>query len=427
MNTLSSTQGVQPTEPYYGEEEDFIQGQLDGHTVTVEQAPASQHKPANNLASSSRNKITNCAKKVFENFSHAVRHIVAFYAYSFSTSESIQSVCKLAKSSIYFAKYAFKAQTPGFNNLYNHFDVVDTVLDVGGIFGDAKYWVTKGWHKDSSWKVASKAFGSVSRGIGTGQFLVNMGLLNLAKVSVQLNRLPFFRVLSLLSPLRVIKDTLGIISSSLSLVDTSLALQKKNSDVTSEIEKLRLNKWELKKRAIKFLNLNETQKAAKLKAKFGKEKFEKTSADALEQEYLNDLDKKFLSLREKLVSQYEQRLHSTHATLFDSIADKKLVDCKVRIVERDQLVKDYQASKTKDWLSIAFNVVKIAAIAMGLVGFALTLNTAAFFIALGAAWLATSAVGMARLYYSFRHETYKEEQEAKLTRLTTLGPVAFAA
>jgi len=372
-------------------------------------------------------KVIRSFKEAIQHFVDAIKHTVAFLAHSMTAAVSVQSLCKFGKSTINFAKYAFKAESPGFNNLRHQLETVDGVLDIAELMGDTKYWTTGHWKKDSVWRVIGKGFGTASRVLGVTKLFVDIGLVSLAKVAAHLNRVPFFRVVGEYSPLKLFKDAFTVISASFTIVDTSIVLHRKCTDENIvkdiEIQEIKLKKWKIRDHYFKFMNMSDVEKNNKLIKKYAldsqlcERSEERENAPVAEDRqyarrnaYVQHLNAKMDDLRNKLRDKYT--IEPKHNHLLENMENMSVYRCQGNLIKRTQELKNHKVDKTKNWITIAFNVVKIAAVSLGLVAlFALALQGPVLALVLGAAWLLTSSMGMAKLYYEFRQNGNKDHQE----------------
>lgn len=369
-------------------------------------------------------KIKNCFEKAIKEFVSAIRHAIEFLAHAVATHDNIQSLCKFGKSTISFFKYAFKAESEGFNNLKNELEVVDSAIDVADFIVDIKDWfVPKEDPKDgqkkmffnhegvTKWKILSKAFGTASKGLGAFKFLLDVGIIKLARFSAYLNTIPFFRVIMQFSPLRVVKDSIAMVSASLAIVDHSIGVHRKQPDIDKA--DLRLRKWEAKQSLLKYTAANEADRKAILAKAL---KGENVAENEQEESYYKKLEIAYVNARnglQKLGVESNRALPEAKWTEVKTnyqngdlaALEKK---CSEKVADKAKNLSNKKVLQNKDWLAIAFQAFKVAAIIIGLVGvFASLYGAAAFLLILGAAWFVTSSIGMARLYYGFKHRHVK--------------------
>lgn len=366
-------------------------------------------------------KITHSFNTAIKEFVHALKHIAEFMAHSVTTHTNMQAFCKFIKSTIAFFKYAFKAESTGFNNLRTQLDIVDGFLDVPEFIVDAREWLgLKKDHADNNrekaywnqkgitkWKIISKAVGTVAKAMGTVNFFMTVGLFG--RLSATLNTIPFFNVVLQFSPWKVGKDFLTIISSSLGIVDHGIGLHRK--DHQRKIIEFKQQKWQVKNALREFVALTDEEKLARVNAA------EAPNPVAKIENYIEGLKKKYLSARQTLQNlgakpRKENQPLSPDAKWVDFRAkyqnrdEQEITKCSNKISEKGQNLKDNRISKNKDWFAIAFNVAKIVSIMIGLVGvfFASISGLAPFLVTVAVAWFITSSVGMSRVYYGFKHK-----------------------
>lgn len=402
---------------------------LQGRPVEVLQ-PQGQAQPQEPR----RNRCYNCCDKIKEVF----KKVIEFLAYAVTTSENVQSVCKFGKSFIGFAKFAFKAQTAGFNNLREQFELVDGALDIADFLVDIKDWfVPKKDSNDSDqlkmfwnhkgmtkWKIVSKAVGTVSKTLGVVKFLMEVGLLKLGQISAYLNTIPFFHVVLQFSPLRVVKDSLTVISASLDVVHQGISVHAKRHD--AHILDCKIDKWNAKEKLRSYLALTEEGKRISLERVLGN-----VAEPERELQYLNNLKSDYLRarvdlnargitprarpqenapaviLRENLFENREVKWEALKLRYQDgALAAVNVTKYQEKSAEKITKLNNNHISQNKNYLAIVFQVAKIAAIVIGLVGvFASAIaGTVPFIIALSTAWFITSTLGMARLAYNFRYQ-----------------------
>lgn len=379
-------------------------------------------------------KIKRCFKAAIDHFVDAMKHVTEFFAHAVATNDNIQSLCKFGKSTIAFFKYAFKAETQGFNNLQAELNIVDSALDVPDFIVDLKDWIIPKedpadgkkkmfWnHKGiTKWKIISKAVGTLSKGLGTFKFFFEIGLIKLARLSAFLNTIPFFRVLGEFSPLRLVKDSLSAISASLAVVDHGIGIHKKRKWMREEgnVVDLKLNKWKAKDKLRQYLIASDEQKQAILNEAL---KGQNVPVEEREQRYLQTLEDRYVRIRNDLIGRGVQPSRRNEGENVLAPAEKWEVvkvryedgnlkadnakKCDAKMVQNATKLRDNgRVGQTKDWLGIAFQAVKVAAIIIGLVGLFVSALSGfvPFIIILSTAWFVTSSVGMARVYYGFKH------------------------
>lgn len=386
-------------------------------------------------------RIKNCFKNAKDNLVAGVQHVGEFLDHAVGSAENVQSICKFGKSTIGFIKYALKTHSEGFNNLREDLDVADGVLDFVDFFRDASdyaamkpdkqdnnvrkhFWNHKGI---STSKILSRAFGTTSRVLGVYKYVLELGLVNLGHVSASLNTIPLFNVILQFSPLRVVKDSLSIISASFGLVDQSKALHKhrkwKNGS-EGKIAELKLEKWKVKESLLEFLALNSDEaRAAELE-----KLFPQNAPNA--EDYLASLRNKYLSARFSLARLgVVPRLRGddqvpkieNNPTMFareikwgilrdryeTTDVDVNRGACQAKIKNNVQKFTKNWVEQVKNWMGIAFNIVKIAAMVLGLAGIFVAASISGslpYIVAVSAAWFITSAIGMGRMYYNFKHQ-----------------------
>lgn len=355
---------------------------------------------------------------VVEAFKHlhaAFKHAAAFLAHSVSTSENVQSICKFGKSFIPFFKYAFSAETEGFNNLSKQFAIVDSTLEVAEFvtavkdlfvpFADKKdksidhpegKKKTLLFHKDvSKWKKIGKCFGAASKVVGVFKFLLDIGILKLAQVSAYLNTIPVFKVIGEYSPLKLVKDTLTVISASFGIADHGVGI--KEAQANKRLAALKARKWQVKENLLKDVSAGTLtqQRNDDLKTQYVAIKIALASLDKSVKAENKDANRKWAVTVARYNEQGRLGVHETH--------------CKNKVGAKMDEVKKQKSALVSNWLGIAFNVAKIAAVAMGLTAlFVLALSGPVFALVLGSAWLVTSSIGMCRLYYGFRQKQKEE-------------------
>lgn len=370
-----------------------------------------------------------CAVKIKEVFLRviqyvvdALKHTVAFLAHAVTTTENFQSICKFGKSLIEFFKYAFSIHNQGFGNLRNTLATGCDALDLAefaigtkemfvgekGVNGQRKYL----WNDPevSKWKLISKITGYAAKVLNVVQFLMNHGLLKLAQFSAFINSVPVLKVIADFSPLRLVKDTLGLISSSFGIADQAIGLDK--SYQNKELQTLKLHKWEVKNALYTYLT--ETPE----------ENIDNAKIDVLRNNYIvHRLAIEALKpadvahIPQDLI---EHKWDATVATYTDrQIINLNRVHCQTKIADKNANIDKNKVAITSGWLGVAFNVVKIVAIALGLAAvFALALSGPLFVAALTGLWLVTSTIGVVRLYYGFRQSqkapALKVEADARL-------------
>lgn len=404
------------------------------HSLGIQTTRFPPHHAAN--ANDSKNgassKITSCFKNATEGFSNSIRNGVSFLAFTASQMIGVQSLCKLGNSAISFAKYVFSAQTEGFNNLREQLDTVDSALNVADFVASAKRWVvpevdhTDGrkkffWrHKEvTKWKIIGHAIGTVSKILGVAKFLMDVGLVKLGHLSEAIGTIPFFSKLAEFSPLKLFKDTLTIVYSTLYIVDTGLGLKKLNAK--GKIVETKLAKWQIKNQLLDYCTKPSDQKSMKLTEVFKKESVPEKERETV---YFSRLFDKYLSCRLELQKLGVKPRKENPLRGEDTPADKwnatkthyqdgdlkvvNTIKCQKKVGEKQIALNKNKVSKTDSWLSTAFNVAKIAALVIGIAGiFAGAYVMPAFLAIIATAWLVVSAIGMGRLYYGFKYKDNK--------------------
>lgn len=360
------------------------------------------------------------------------RNSVAFFAYSVEHSERVQTVVKLGKSVIPFAKYVLKAETPGFNNLADDLNKVDSILDLVDFVNDAKGWFvpnvdplaprddqghplekpTMFWkHRGfTKWKMVSKITGTASRVLGVVKFTLDIGLVKLGQFSAHLDSIPVLSVVLKFSPLRVVKDSFSIVSATFAVVHESSRVHDKIHDY--KVHNRKLQKLEAKEELARYFKLGENERQALLQQEIKRE-LPNNEREVL---YLNTLQLKYFNARQALVKLnaplkgdvvHERQWNQILANYQDeNLVDLKKQRCETKIKGEALDIKNNRISRNKHALTIAFNVAKIAAMIIGLVGvFAAAIaGNIVFIAALSTAWLITSTIGITKLYYGYRHQ-----------------------
>lgn len=338
----------------------------------------------------------NCCKAFFTRVWAVIQEIFGFLAHAFSSHNNMQAAAKLGKSVIGLSG-ALGHQTVGFNNLNQQLNIVDSAIDFVDVFVEAKDWLVpkedpfdkkdKFFLKHegvTKWKIISKSFGFVAKALGAFKFLVDVGLLELAKAA--------------LLPFRVVKDIIASISAAFAVADHGVELHK---------QKLKHNKWIVKNDLRDFLSKTPEEKQAKLEEVF---KGQEVPVDGRENRYLEQLKGSYLSAREALIK-FGVRLKAgaVQPERKWQVVNERYNNVDAMEANADKCEKklsDKKVLQTKNWLAIAFNVVKIAAIAIGLVGALVSAigGTIPFLLTLAVGWFLTSSVGMARVYYHYKHK-----------------------
>lgn len=404
-------------------------------TVVPEVAPLSKESLKGRVGESVPSKgycdkIKALFKKIIDGFVHTIRHVVGFFAHSVGTHDNLQSIAKFGKSTVAFFKYAFKAQTEGLENLRSQLGIVDSFLDVPDFLVDLKDWIIKKNHDGqeklffrhtgvTKWKIISKIVGTFSKGIGFVNFFIDVGLIKLGRISAYLNTIPFFGVILQFSPLRVIKDSLSIISALFGVADHGVLLRR--AQKAAKIPEQKMKKWKIRENLREFLSLSPADKQAKLEQKYKKTNYKDMPPEEKEAEYIKSLKGKYIKVREILKglgSVPKKELKKDEVALDPETKWQKTVESITEVNAKDLVTKykdkldlhtktfsERKIVQKKNWLAIAFNVFKISAITIGLVGlFAAAGSNLIFLATLATAWFITSSIGIARLYYGFKHQ-----------------------
>ncbi len=371
--------------------------------------------------------------------SSCFRNTFAFLAYSVEHSERVQSVVKFGKSAVPFVKYVFKAETQGFNNLANDLDKVDSILDLVDFVNDVKDWfvpkvdplapkddqgqvvATMFWnHKGfTKWKLVSKIIGTASKVLGVVKFTLDIGLLKLGQLSAAMNSVPFLSVVLKFSPLRVVKDSFSIISAGFGIVHESIRIHQKTRD--ANILDYKIGKWEAKDELRKYLQLDEEAKQAVLNQKVQQQ----VPLEQKEQLYLQQVEVRYMNARQALehlnvqprpgreneparedMNPEQKWNHIKIQYANPEMQALNQVKCENKIKDKTVDFNNNAISRRKHAFTIAFNVAKIGAMIIGLVGIfaAAIAGNIAFIVALSTAWFITSVIGMGKLYYGYRHQ-----------------------
>lgn len=379
-------------------------------------------------------KVKRVFQKAIDEFVNALKHVVEFFAHSVGTHSNMQSIAKFGKSSILFVKYVFQRQADGFNNLHQTLETVDSTIDLFDFIVDIKEWFSSKDHSDgkekplwrhegvTKWKLVSKAFGTVAKGLGSFKFLLDVGLLSLGKLSAAMSTVPFLGVILQFSPLRVIKDSLAAISAILVTVDHSIHLHQERK--LGKIEEQKLKKWKIHDNVREFLALSKEEKIVKLDKEFKGTNYEGKSFEDKKTEYLEQQKKGYLAIRQALkdlgakpkvrevsreeITPEEKWAKNVKAYKKPNEATKteQNQQCTNKFEEHNKALSNKKILQNKNWFAIAFNIAKVAAIVLGLVGvFAAAVAGNVYFIAAVATlWFITSTIGMVRVYYSFKHQ-----------------------
>lgn len=360
-------------------------------------------------------KIIKVIKAILDHIANGVKHVTGFLAHAVYSHDNIQSLCKFGNSAVAFAKYVFKAESEGFKNLQGQLVIVDGALDVADFIHDLKDWIVpKAYAKDSpkllfwrhpgvtKWKIIGKALGTAAKALGVVKFTLDVGLLKLGQFSGYLNTIPFFGVIFQFSPLKVVKDSLTIVSSTLGIVDHGIGIKARNPKI--ELLKPKVKKWEAKNKLFKYLNMNDAEKQAELKGQS-------------EAQYLINLKNNYINARISLnklgknvrggLPNSEKKWASIKVDYENNeVREENKVKCKEKFENKSNELTNSKILNNKSWLAITFNVVKIAAMIMGLIGvFASAIGgTLPFIVTITVAWFITSSIGMARLYYGYKHQ-----------------------
>jgi hypothetical protein len=376
-----------------------------------------------------------CCDKVTSCVGGAIRNVADFFAYAVGKSDNLQPVCKFTKSAISTTNLILEnivqphlghlEVIKGLGNLKavvdttdTFLDPVDLVLDLVGYLPKQEFRKVEGEVKEvnvwffegvTPWKIVSKLVGTVSKILGLVKFIFELGLINLGKIAAYV-----------LIPLRIIKDSLTAISAGFDVAHHGVSIAKKlewSKSDECKIYTAKRDKWKAKDELRHFYTLrtDDAEKAfldAKIKDEevgVGETKLDK---------YMTDLRQRYLTARTELANlgvvarrenppTPEDKWVDTDDRYARGIVPDLKEKCFERIELRDKKIRDNSGvSITKNILAIIFQVAKIAAILIGLVGvaFAAIAGTLPFIVTLTVAWLITGTVGMVRMGYGFRHQ-----------------------
>lgn len=385
--------------------------------------------PKNNCC----DKVTKCFKDAGYQVWDGTKHVIEFFAHAVGTHDNIQSICKFGKSAISFAKYAI-GESEGFNNLKAELEVVDAAVDVADLFVKVKELVVPTVDIDNEkrilfkqkgvtkWKILSKAFGTVSTGMGAVKFFMDVGILKFARLSAYLDTIPVFKVVLQFSPFRVVKDSVTILSASLAIVDHSIGV-KKHIKASLPL-KLRLEKWKAKDELRTYLTSNQADKEKILRKQLTPQEFRDKTVQDRERIYKEKLEMKYLSAKKDLevLNIKPKNLELSPGQKWEvvkgnyenpELREANKVKWDNKLLEKSKNFSNKIVSRNKEWLGIAFQVTKVAAVIIGLLGvFASLYTVVPFLVVLTTMWFVVSSIGMARLYYGFKHLPKAEPAKA---------------
>ena len=274
-------------------------------------------------------RIRNCANTAIDTFAthfnnakdefiKGVQHWAGFTAYVVGRHNGMQALAKFLKSTTKFSEVVLGQTSEGFKNLHVRLDMFDNIIELIDFIKDLEEWFKKEkefadpndpnvprpfWksEKTSNWKIVGKAFGTVSKGMGTINFCVNVGLITLGRVSAVIDAVPVFKFAMQFSPFKLVKDTLSSVQAACSIVEHSITVHKRREWLNSfgVQHEMKIKKW----KAINNLRryYTDTQfKTAEL-AKMAKEqkKTDTSPMETPEKAYLDKLFEEYTKAREE--------------------------------------------------------------------------------------------------------------------------------